>query len=89
MNLLNFRPQKWPRKLEMSNFELSSIKGYGRKLRKTVIQTSIHLIFLRTLTTVFLAQISDLVGMVPDVIIDWTVAGKLPVLTLTALRIMF
>ena len=43
----------------------------------------------KTLKIVFLAQTSDLVGMVPDAITDWTVAGKLPVSMLTALGIMF
>ena len=37
----------------------------------------------------FLTQIKDPVEMGPDVIIDWTAAGRLPVSMLTALLIMF
>ena len=37
----------------------------------------------------FLTPIKDPVEMGPDVIIDWTAAGRLPVSMLTALLIMF
>ena len=65
-------------------------KGMDRlKTSLTVHTVRLDSTICTSFRKLFLTQIKDPVEMGPDVIIDWTAAGRLPVSMLTALLIMF
>ena len=65
-------------------------KGMDRlKMTLTVHTVCLDSTICTSFGKLFLTQIKDPVEMGPDVIIDWTAAGRLPVSMLTALLIMF
>ena len=59
------------------------------KIKKIFDASFLHNTICTSFGKLFLTQIKDPVEMGPDVIIDWTAAGRLPVSMLTALLIMF